>query len=111
MAWIIEGAQKALKNKFTLSVPQVVQDAITQYRDNNDWLSIFIEDCCEVDRTFTQKSGDLYQEYRAYCGRNGEYARSTTDFYTGLENAGFMRKKTKAANVILGLQLKSDFLE
>ncbi|WP_235847426.1 phage/plasmid primase, P4 family [Intestinibacillus massiliensis] len=111
LAWIIEGAQKAIKNNFTLSVPQVVQNAITQYRDNNDWLSIFIEDCCEVDRTFTQKSGDLYQEYRAYCGRNGEYARSTTDFYTGLENAGFMRKKTKAGNVILGLQLKSDFLE
>lgn len=111
LAWIIEGAQKAIQNNFTLSIPQVVQDAITQYRDNNDWLSIFIEDCCEVDRTFTQKSGDLYQEYRAYCGRNGEYARSTTDFYTGLENAGFMRKKTKAGNVILGLQLKSDFLE
>ena len=111
LAWIIEGAQKAIKNNFTLSVPQVVQDAITQYRDNNDWLSIFIEDCCDVDRTFTQKSGDLYQEYRAYCGRNGEYTRSTTDFYTGLENAGFMRKKTKAGNVILGLQLKSDFLE
>lgn len=111
LAWIIEGAQKAINNNFTLSVPKVVQDAITQYRDNNDWLSIFIEDCCEVDRTFTQKSGDLYQEYRAYCGRNGEYARSTTDFYTGLENAGFMRKKTKAGNIILGLQLKSDFLE
>lgn len=111
LSWVIEGAQKAIKNKFTLSVPQVVQDAITQYRDNNNWLSIFIEDCCEVDRTFTQKSGDLYQEYRAYCGRNGEYARSTTDFYTGLENAGFMRKKTKAGNVILGLHLKSDFLE
>lgn len=111
MAWIIEGAQKALKNKFTLSVPQVVQDAITQYRDNNDWLSIFIEDCCEVDCALTEKSGDLYQEYRAYCMRNGEYARSTTDFYTGLETAGFTRKKTKAGNVVLGLRLKSDFLE
>ena len=111
LAWIIEGAQKALKNKFTLSVPQVVQDAITQYRDNNDWLSIFIEDCCEVDCALTEKSGDLYQEYRAYCMRNGEYARSTTDFYTGLETAGFTRKKTKAGNVVLGLRLKSDFLE
>jgi phage/plasmid-associated DNA primase len=89
----------------------VVQDAITQYRDNNDWLSIFLEECCEIDRAYTQKSGELYQEYRANCQRNGEYPRNTTDFYTGLENAGFMKKKTKVGNVILGLQLKSDFLE
>ena len=111
LAWIIEGAQKAIHNNFKLAVPQVVQDAIDQYRDNNDWLSIFLEDCCEIDRTFTQKSGDLYQEYRAYCQRNGEYARSTTDFYTGLENAGFTRKKTNKGAVVSGLRLKSDFLE
>lgn len=111
LAWIIDGAQKAIHNNFKLAVPQVVQEAIAQYRDNNDWLSIFLEDCCEIDRTFTQKSGDLYQEYRAYCQRNGEYARSTTDFYTGLENAGFTRKKTNKGAVVSGLRLKSDFLE
>ena len=111
LAWIIEGAQKAINHNFSLILPQVVRDAITQYRDNNDWLSIFLEDCCELDRTYTQKSGELYQEYRAYCQRNGEYARSTTDFYTGLENAGFIRHKTKAGTLIYGLRLKSDFLE
>ena len=111
LTWIIEGAMKAIANNLKLTPPQVVVDAIEQYRNNNDWLSIFIEDCCEVDRTFTQKSGELYQEYRAYCSRNGEYARSTTDFYSALETAGFLRKKTKVGNVILGLCLKSDFLE
>ena len=111
LRWIIEGAQKAIKNKFTLTIPQVVQEAIAQYRINNDWLSIFLEDCCEIDRTYTQKSGEFYQEYRAYCLRNGEYARSTTDFYTGLEKVGFTRKKTRAGMVISGLRLKSDFLD
>ena len=111
LTWIIEGAKKAIENNCKLTPPQVVIDAIAQYRNNNDWLSIFIEDCCEVDRTFTQKSGELYQEYRAYCSRNGEYARSTTDFYSALETAGFTRKKTKAGNVILGICLKSDFLD
>lgn len=111
LAWIIEGAQKAINNNFSLILPQVVRDAITQYRDNNDWLSIFLEDCCELDRTYTQKSGEFYQEYRAYCQRNGEYARSTTDFYTGLENAGFTRHKNKTGSYIYGLRLKSDFLD
>lgn len=111
LSWIIEGAQKAIKNNYSLTIPQVVQDAIDQYRESNDWLSIFLEDCCEIDRSYKQKSGEFYQEYRAYCYRNGEQARNTTDFYKGLENAGFTKKKTKTGNVILGLQLKSDFLE
>ena len=54
---------------------------------------------------------EFYQEYRAYCARNGEYARSTTDFYTGLETAGFTRKKTKAGIMITGIRLKSEFLD
>lgn len=111
LAWIIEGAQKAIAADFKLAVPKVVEDAINQYRDNNDWLSIFIDDCCEVDKTYTQKSGELYQEYRAYCMRNGEFVRSTTDFYTSLEIAGFERKKTKTGAIVMGLQLKSDFEE
>ncbi len=111
LSWIIEDAQKVISANFKLSVPKVVEDAINQYRDNNDWLSIFIEDCCEVDKTYTQKSGEFYEEYRAYCLRNGEYARSTTDFYTSLEIVGFTKKKTKTGMVILGIRLKSDFAE
>ena len=111
LAWIIEGAQKVTNNNFKLAIPQVVQEAIDQYRGNNDWLSIFLEDCCDADRSYTQKSGELYQEYRANCLRNGEYARSTTDFYAALEKAGFVRKKTKAGMVICGIQLKSDFMD
>ena len=98
-------------NNFKPPVPAVVSEAIHQYRENNDWLSIFIEDSCEVDKTYTQKSGEFYQEYRAYCSRNGEYARSTTDFYTGLETVGFTRKKTKAGIMITGIRLKSEFLD
>ncbi|MGN1027894.1 MAG: phage/plasmid primase, P4 family [Faecousia sp.] len=109
--WIIEGAKKAIENGFKLTAPQVVTDAVNRYRDNNDWLSSFMEECCEVDPAYTQKSGELYQEYRAFCQRNGEYTRSTTDFYTGLEIAGFEKKKTKAGVLLMGIRLKSDFLE
>ena len=72
---------------------------------------MFIEDCCEVDPSYTQKSGELYQEYRAYCARTGEYTRSTTDFYTGLDTAGFEKRKLKNGNYIVGIRIKTDFLE
>ncbi|WP_328597732.1 phage/plasmid primase, P4 family [Peptostreptococcus porci] len=111
LSWIIEGAEKAIKNKYKLKVPMVVEAAINKYRENNDWFSAFVDECCEVDMTFQQKSGEFYQEYRSYCARTGEYTRSTTDFYTALENEGFERKKTKAGVIVRGIRLKSDFLD
>lgn len=111
LSWIIEGAKKVIERNFKLSIPQCVSDAIAHYRENNDWLSMFIEDCCEVDPSYTQKSGELYQEYRAYCARTGEYTRSTTDFYTGLDTAGFEKRKSKKGIMVYGIRLKSDFLE
>ncbi len=110
LSWIIEGAKKVIERNFKLSIPQCVSDAINHYRENNDWLSMFIEDCCEVDPSYTQKSGELYQEYRAYCARTGEHTRSTTDFYTGLDTAGFEKRKTKTGIMVYGIRLKSDFM-
>lgn len=110
LSWIIEGAKKVIECNFKLIIPQCVRDAIEHYRENNDWLSMFIEDCCEVDPSYTQKSGELYQEYRAYCARTGEYTRSTTDFYTGLDTAGFEKRKSKTGIMVYGIRLKSDFI-
>lgn len=111
LTWIIEGAKKAIDCDFHLKKPQVVEDAINEYRGKNDWLGIFLEDCCEVDASYIQKSGALYQEYREYCARIGEYTRSTTDFYTALETAGFKRKKTRNGAMVVGIRLKSDFFD
>lgn len=111
LSWIIEGAKKVIERDFKLPIPQCVSDAINHYRENNDWLSMFIEDCCEVDPSYTQKSGELYQEYRAYCARTGEYTRSTTDFYTGLDTAGFDKRKSKTGIMVYGIRLKSDFMD
>ena len=109
LQWIIEGAQEVIRNHYVIDLPQCVKDAIQAYRDNNDWFSNFLDDCCEVDKSYTQKSGELYVEYRAHCARNGEYTRSTADFYTALENAGFERKKTNQGSFIFGLRIKDDF--
>ena len=111
MQWIIEGAEEVIRNNYIIPLPGVVRKAIQAYRDNNDWFANFLEECCEVNPTYTQKSGELYTEYRAHCMRNGEYTRSTTDFYTALDLAGFMKRKTNKGSVISGLKLKSEFTE
>ena len=112
LKWIIEGAQKAIQKNFKLSTPQCVQDAVDAYREENDWLGHFIAECCDEDPAESERSGELYQQYRAYCQANGEYTRSTTDFYSAIEKAGYRRHKTNKGFVVDGLKLKagSDFM-
>lgn len=111
LSWIVEGAMKAIRKNFHLSPPECVRKAIDSYRENNDWMANFLEDCCEIGPDYSQKSGAFYQEYRNYCARNGEYTRSTTDFYTAVELAGFTRKKINKGSFIYGVRVKDeDFL-
>lgn len=111
LAWVIEGAKKVISHNYKITTPQQVKDAIESYKENNDWLSHFLTECCEVEDSYTAKSGEVYNSYRAYCIQVGEFIRSTADFYTALESAGFGRKRTRSCNIITGLRLKSEFLE
>lgn len=109
--WIMTGATRVIEKDYHIVKPAVVDAAIQKYKDNNDWLSQFLDECCEVGSGLIAKSGEVYNAYRNYCMQVGDYIRSTTDFYTALECAGFERKRNKSARLILGLQLKSDFLD
>ena len=110
MAWIIEGARKAISCNFHIHSPACVEEAIRSYREDNDWLGHFLDECCELAPGYTAKSGEVYQEYRSYCMRTGEYTRSTADFYNALESAGFKKQKKKDGAYILKMRLKaSDF--
>lgn len=109
LQWIIEGAKRVISNDYKIVQPKVVRDAIQKYKENNDWLSHFLDDCCEVGDDFEAKSGEFYNAYRSYCLQMGEYTRSTTDFYSALESTGVMRKRTRTGVIIYGLKLKSEF--
>lgn len=113
MSWIIEGAKKAIAVDFKIKEPKVVRDAIEAYRGDNDWIGQFIEECCDIEPSLNEKSGELYQAYRAYCMQNGEFIRSTSDFYSSMDKAGFLRRKTKTGVKVEGLKLKTgqDFLD
>lgn len=108
LSWIIEGARKVYSQGFKIDMPESVKSAIQGYREDNDWLSEYLTECCEVGDGLLQKSGELYSNYRGYCLHNNLYARSTTDFYSALENAGFERSRNRNGRFVKGLQLKSD---
>lgn len=106
LQWIIEGAQRTIQQNYRLTTPAAVEKAVNAYHADNDWLGHFLNEKCELNPEYEQKSGDLYQKYREYCQGIGEYIRSTTDFYTALKNAGFQRQHKQNGRFIKGLRLK-----
>ena len=111
LAWVMEGAKAVIDKGFHLKRPQVVVDAIEAYKAGSDWMGMFLEDQCEIG-PFTERSGELYIQYRTYCECMGEFARSTAEFYTELSNRGFTKKKTKTGSIVSGLRLKcNDFMD
>lgn len=111
LTWVIEGARKVIADHYKIEPPEKVRNAITQYKDSNDWLSYFLSERCELDSTYVAKSGEVYNEYRLFCTQVGEFTRSTSDFYSALEVVGFERYRDKKGRYIKGLRLKSDFIE
>lgn len=108
LAWIIEGARKVIELDYQIPVPACVQNAIDEYRSQNDWFGHFLADKCEVDDSYKESSSALYQTYRNYSLDCNEYIRSTADFYFALEKAGFERIKVHNKRFFKGLRLRED---
>ena len=112
MSWIIEGAKRVIAHDHKPVKPKVVVESIAAYRGMNDWMGIFLEECCDVGDGLECKSGELYEEFRSYCLRTGEYARTNADFVLELEKRGFSRKKKKSGMWVQRLQPKdTDFAD
>lgn len=111
LQWIIDGARKIIAENYKPKIPKRVQEAINNYMEQNDWLKHFVDECCEVDESFDEKSGELYQEYRNFCTRTGAYTHSINSFCSALQSKGFSRKRSAKGVKVLGLRLKDEFLD
>lgn len=112
LKWVMEGAKKAIDCQFHFHQPMCVKEAIQKYRADNDWMTHFLEECCEIDPGTHEQSGKLYESYRSFCIRTGDFVRNSTEFTRTLEQRGFERVKKRDGRFIIGIRLKiSDFLE
>jgi P4 family phage/plasmid primase-like protien len=105
LQWIIDGAKMFIDGGYKLPTSKKVTEAIGKYREENDWLANFLDECCIVDPMEKCPGGALYKAYRAWATETGEYMRRNRDFADALRNANFEVKKQKQGNVWLGLTL------
>ncbi len=109
LTWIIQGAQRAIKKQFKIEPPEVVRQAIDNYRNDNDWMFKFINDCCDkvsLDEPAVKPS-ELFNAYCNYCRATGEAQRSSADFYSRLKSVKWIERKEAHHQVKLrGIRIK-----
>ena len=109
LTWIIQGAQRAIKKQFKIEPPEVVRQAIDNYRNDNDWMFKFINDCCDkvsLDEPAVKPS-ELFNAYCNYCRATGEAQRSSADFYAKLKSVKWIERKEAHHQVKLrGIKIK-----
>lgn len=106
LKWMIEGARRFIDAQFHIRVPNCVSSAVENYHSENDWVSAFLEECCEQGDAYAIKAGELYQFYRSYCESIGEFKRSPQEFKAAIISFGFKWHKYKTGAVYGGLRLK-----
>lgn len=109
LSWIIQGAQRAIEKQFKIDPPEVVKNAIDTYRNDNDWMFKFINDCCDkvsLDEPAVKPS-ELFNAYCNYCRDTGEVQRSSADFYSRLKSVKWIERKEAHHQVKLrGIKIK-----
>lgn len=92
LQWCVDGAKMFYENECKITqAPQEVLEAKAEYREQEDWLMLFMTDCvrdsASVDDTVSHN--ELYSAYKAWCTINGVYVRSSIALGKALKQAGW----------------------
>lgn len=105
LQWLIDGARDFISNGCKLLYPDSITAAIQEYRQEQNWLQSFIDDCCQAgDRA---PGGELYKAYRDWCEQTGEYCRKQSDFVKTLQQEGYKSVTYQNRKFWLGIELQT----
>lgn len=104
--WAVEGALKWQKDG--LKNPRVVEEANKEYRTEMDVTELFVQECCEVDESYSIQAKVLYQTYKEWAKENGQYEMSNTKFGKEMGNK-FGKHKTNGQIKYFGLTINQEY--
>lgn len=101
--WIVEGARQWQTQG--LNPPAVVLEQTKAYREAEDVIGRFIEECCVKGKGIKVKAGNLYARFKEWCQQQGEHVVRGNDFFNELVGRGFEREPTREGRVYHGIGL------
>jgi P4 family phage/plasmid primase-like protien len=105
LGWMIQGCLKWQKEG--LQAPEEVLAATEEYFEDEDALGRWLKERCHEADEATVLSQDLFNDWREWCGENGEYVGSQKKLSTNLKDRGFhkWRDPYSGRNGFRGLEL------
>jgi putative DNA primase/helicase len=113
LAWAVRGCIAWAKEG--LGDPPEVSDAGKEWREHDDPLKEFVDDCCELASDAFVPAADLWVAYALWAKQNGEkYLLGREDFVKRLEAKGLKRTRKridqKLTRLWTGVELRSEVL-
>jgi putative DNA primase/helicase len=87
MKWAVLGA--VLWKEHGLNPPAIVKQATEDYFVSEDALSAWIDQRCDLHKSFNSLTRDLYPDYKAWAKAANEYVLSEKRFTNAMLNMGF----------------------
>jgi putative DNA primase/helicase len=103
--WALEGLER-LQRRGGFAVPEGVEEATEQFRENNDVPALFVADRCVKDPDASEKASTLYGAYADWCKDNGHRAQSSTRLADDWQRLGFERYRSKGTTRYKGVRLR-----
>lgn len=104
--WALAGYEAYCEKGFI--EPARMQDAQKQYRDENDIIGRFIEECCTIHRELSVNGKSLWQAYHGWCDDLGEHSITSQRLYSKLRERGYeVKAGTGNKTFVYGITLNS----
>lgn len=114
LAWAVEGAQlwyNLIGTSKGLPTPERIAEATQAQRDQQDYIKMFLGECCGNDPEAFITSTELYQAYKNWCEDNGASAKHLKQFTAAISRKGYETGKQRKVNGrnlrgVIGLKLE-----
>lgn len=104
--WMLEGYADTLRRPGWIA--EAVRAATEEYKAEQDRLSGFLEECCELTPRGLVSVADLYAAYEEWCGREAEEPLKKRTFGEKIrDRKGISSKRTGTERLWMGLKLKT----
>lgn len=106
LAWAVDGCLEWQRNG--LGMPEVVQHATDEYREEMDSFGAFLTECCVLAAKCTVRAGEFYAEYRLWSERQGlDFPLSQLRLWRKLSERGITKVNTMHGVSYRGVGLRS----